>query len=471
MTDLPDDMNRWPTDPYALLGVTSGMPARDIRKAYTELIRRFKPERFPDQFRRIREAYDQVLRSEQWRALAPPLEPEQPPPPAPPEPPISDLTLDDEEPEELPIPRRPEPSADLDREDLWDAACAGEHERVYRKLRDEVQRGGAGEEVYLQLYWLRVAFPEVDWDVKPIDWAIKAIAGGHENGRALELVYAELLYRRELCRDPGLVQLSERVHNADVAARLYELRWRAALNFGQWSLVLEDLARARRRLYDHPQSMVSLLAWLSGHMAWSSEDHVQRAFRQCRKELESLASGNRQLDYMMERIDFLIELAEQWRAMPHTKLLHRAIYELLPITWIGTLGQVRWRIFGLYQAIVSDVHNGLDSLDVLAQSWPMALAQVVMTAQQTFFASRGSFRPQPDDVKAVFRTLFDRHARENPMRIDVLDFLARERLGVDDFLSHVPFRDASEPAQNLLAQMGADNSLRLINLAQLTLDK
>ena len=70
---------------------------------------------------------------------------------------------------------------DVDSESLWDEACSGGHDRVYRLLRDRVWRGGAPESVYLRLYWLRVAFPEVDLDVKPIDWPVRAIAAGFEH--------------------------------------------------------------------------------------------------------------------------------------------------------------------------------------------------------------------------------------------------------------------------------------------------
>ena len=60
--DLPDDVRHWPDDPYELLGITTTTDSRSVRQAYTRLIRRFKPEHAPEQFRRIREAYETVLR-------------------------------------------------------------------------------------------------------------------------------------------------------------------------------------------------------------------------------------------------------------------------------------------------------------------------------------------------------------------------------------------------------------------------
>lgn len=58
--ELPEDLSLWPRDPYQLLGVKPGVTPKELRQAYTRLIRRFKPEQFPEHFRLIREAYDQA---------------------------------------------------------------------------------------------------------------------------------------------------------------------------------------------------------------------------------------------------------------------------------------------------------------------------------------------------------------------------------------------------------------------------
>jgi hypothetical protein len=58
---LPDDPARWPSNPCELLGVPFGGALRDLRRAYTRLIRVYKPEQYPEQFRLIRAAYDYLL--------------------------------------------------------------------------------------------------------------------------------------------------------------------------------------------------------------------------------------------------------------------------------------------------------------------------------------------------------------------------------------------------------------------------
>ena len=61
MSDLPEDVRRWPSDPFELLGVSRDVPPRELKRAYTHLIRTYKPEHAPEQFRRIREAYDKAV--------------------------------------------------------------------------------------------------------------------------------------------------------------------------------------------------------------------------------------------------------------------------------------------------------------------------------------------------------------------------------------------------------------------------
>ena len=46
------------SDPYEILGISPDADAITLKRAYIRLIRKFKPERDPDSFRRIREAYE-----------------------------------------------------------------------------------------------------------------------------------------------------------------------------------------------------------------------------------------------------------------------------------------------------------------------------------------------------------------------------------------------------------------------------
>ncbi|MCA9059932.1 MAG: hypothetical protein KDA85_15600, partial [Planctomycetaceae bacterium] len=72
MSELPEEQSSLPPDetfvdwsllthsPIQFFGLQDGFDNRDLKRAYNCLIRRFKPERFPDEFQRIRAAYDRL---------------------------------------------------------------------------------------------------------------------------------------------------------------------------------------------------------------------------------------------------------------------------------------------------------------------------------------------------------------------------------------------------------------------------
>lgn len=56
-------------DPYAILGVSQDASAEDIRNAYLDQVKAHPPDRSPEQFERVRDAYD-LLRDPRKRARA-----------------------------------------------------------------------------------------------------------------------------------------------------------------------------------------------------------------------------------------------------------------------------------------------------------------------------------------------------------------------------------------------------------------
>ncbi len=47
-------------NPYEILGITNEPDDASVRSAYLELVRRYPPERFPDKFREINSAYNEL---------------------------------------------------------------------------------------------------------------------------------------------------------------------------------------------------------------------------------------------------------------------------------------------------------------------------------------------------------------------------------------------------------------------------
>ena len=99
---MKSDVDRPDQDenPYQVMGLGSTATEQEIRRAYFELVREHPPERDPDQFKRIRTAYE-ILRDPARRAQW-------------------DLFVALQPPTLLPSRRRPKPDLAFHREDvMW----------------------------------------------------------------------------------------------------------------------------------------------------------------------------------------------------------------------------------------------------------------------------------------------------------------------------------------------------------------
>jgi curved DNA-binding protein CbpA len=99
---MESDAERFDQDenPYQVMGLASTATEQEIRRAYFKLVREHPPERDPDQFKRIRAAYE-ILRDPTRRAEW-------------------DLFVALEPPAPLPRRRRPKPDLAFHREDvMW----------------------------------------------------------------------------------------------------------------------------------------------------------------------------------------------------------------------------------------------------------------------------------------------------------------------------------------------------------------
>jgi len=179
---LPPDPSSWPSDPFRLLGVNPGVSARDLRKAYLALIRSYKPEHSPEEFKRIREAYESALpwaKALEGRQVNGEAEPE----------PSNDSPSDVAPqspftPAQDRIPAAPDP---------WEMACRGEPEAAYRSLVDRQSEGRAAEDDYLQLYWLLALLPALEPTRVPVDWLARGLGAlGSDSPRLRELLRREL---------------------------------------------------------------------------------------------------------------------------------------------------------------------------------------------------------------------------------------------------------------------------------------
>lgn len=291
--ELPEDMAGWPSDPFALLGVSPGAADADIKRAYTRLVRRFKPEHHPEQFRRIREAYEWCQERAAWYRDEPAETQAPSPPPETPRRPVANPPPSHEPVIDRPVTPAPESDAIADPavvltptvdpvEAWWEVAIEGREEAAYRGLAGEHAAGLQGPTVSLRLYWLLALNPSLDTTRTRHHWLADALVRSRLRGPAVEL------YRRELESDPEGALDGQFVHgpysrvlaaeaNAADAQVVARERIAAAGRLGWYARIASDLTLLRNTLPMADEGgWLGLLAVAGGWVAWSPSQEFEQ---------------------------------------------------------------------------------------------------------------------------------------------------------------------------------------------------
>jgi hypothetical protein len=362
------------------------------------LIRRYKPEHAPEEFKRIREAYELVERliksrtvndrrqdedqsaDEDWglQDLRPSVPDD--------EPPFLAEAAAPSEAEPTPAPRGLPlfvPDAETECSEVWRTLCeGGEPADAFAKLVRIHQRCGGSAEACLRLYWLTVAAPQVDSRHGPCHWLTEGLRLSRLEGRLREL------YRRELASNPqeaasercgALLRLEAPV---GAVADLAKWRWRALGQIGRWDLLLADLPVLRPRIvYDAEETWGRLLLAAIDQLAWSEAPQAQQAAVVCRQELDSMNHLHGALDRELDRLDLLWEVAAGWRRLRVAVAVPRHWSDLVPLSWTRDYARIRPKLLPVLKEIAQDPFRALGLMDEMARHSAASVAQLGFTIE------------------------------------------------------------------------------------------
>jgi len=288
---LPDDVNEWPDDPFRILGVPPNADLDTIRRAYAQLIRRFKPEHHPDQFRRIRAAYEFTSRFATARSE------------------MADTEFTPFAPGHRPAPRDPSPQQQRRSSQPEDLP------ETYARLRIQGNAPGPAD-LFLRLYWLLRIEPKLDTGRKPIDWLLAAFAVGQSDPRL------QALYRDELDRSPENCERGEtnQMYNSLAAAPFrFEfalLRLQAAIRARRWGFAQRELTGTRQALqFDHAD-WVRLLLSLSHRLAWLDDPLAAAMDQECAAEINAAVDLQLALTEQLDSRERMILIRDRQGVLP-----------------------------------------------------------------------------------------------------------------------------------------------------------
>jgi hypothetical protein len=382
---LPDDLSRWPNDPHDLLGVSHDVTPRELRRAYNRLIRIYKPEQHSEAFRRVREAYEGLLRYAEWfgspaePSVSPdsqsqPLPSSAEPPPDQDDGPRLQQVPDHPVEESISLPvRRPEEEL----EELWEQAVAGQPHPAYERLAQMQHQHVGRTEVYLRLHWLLTLYPDLEPRRAARDWLVEGLLSTSMAGPLSELYQAEV-------EDDPAEAVSERfgrLLNAQMRpeqlADLAEWRMNAVSRLHRWDVLGDDLKELRQRFgpgEDEP--WLRPLFALADRVAWEEDAYAQELMDFCRREIARFNHHTTGLSYKFDRFDFLQEASAGCRELREQDNIPGKLRRLLPASWYRPLEEYRSLLVDFLASVASDPVSWLNYLDRLGEAAPTLLAMI-----------------------------------------------------------------------------------------------
>ncbi|MEZ6143072.1 MAG: J domain-containing protein [Zavarzinella sp.] len=342
---LPADHRKWPVDPFELLGVTRSSTEKDAKRAYTRLIKQYKPEHAPEQFQLIRKAYESVqwylklyapepATTETEELPAPISEPEQTSTPIdensfinefaenplPPDKPLlaSDLdqlfgrTASDKPPpvKDLPPPPEVEKPSDI----CWNMVMAGETVEAYQLLQQLLEKPSRKAEAYFQLYWLLTFHPELDPTRQPIEYLIRLLEIDASSHRVIQAVQQELNKSPEAALSDQWEAMLPKLPRSSDLCKLLTFRIEVLCDLREYEVVLDLLKLYSAAIsIDNELELLNLLVKIMGRVVWFPQRpecvEVRKFCLQSIRDLEHLSV---QASQTFDDLDYLRETVSSW---------------------------------------------------------------------------------------------------------------------------------------------------------------
>lgn len=474
--ELPEDPAKWPRDPYQLLGVDAGVDERGLKRAYAQLIRRFKPEHSPQQFVLIRAAYEQILERLNWLAeftdrkgetqsepglkiqneshgnpdpqstddvdrTGVPLGDEsfssEPSPETSSVSPISN-PLEPNEPKSL---GEPQPRTTRSRTDqieaAWDLATRSDLTAGYQQLARFVPSERWDEVLFLRLYWIQRLKPAIEPERSSAYWLEEAIRSGCADERVWSL------YAIELERHPHLAQTSVCDSLLNLGLELHRLfqflecRWQAAAKVSSWELIEADLARIRNRVADRNLGLwFRLLFRVVDLAAWSIDAGAKRLIAETSRWLDEVNTIGQALQREYQRYDFLHQAIKE---LDPVKLQHFPVglLQVLQFGWLEKEIQFRPRLMAYLENWIHQPREALKLIDELYLISPFAVSHLLSLVRKFDLDDderlSGPNRPYMNQPVTNFLIPRIREAYGN-IRTEIFEFCLQQHIHPIEFL-------------------------------------
>ncbi|TWU05170.1 DnaJ domain protein [Symmachiella macrocystis] len=387
MTDipLPDDSSQWPLNPWEIFGLRPNAKHVELRRAYSQLIRRFRPDTHPVEFQRIHEAYQRLkailgsqvqpelpshgnASNENWSHGGSPHGYS----------PYGNSNGNGKSPYDSPIdPNVPSSRNEIRKRapDVGGLFAIHDKKSVVDAYRSLVQadKQHPSETTAAALYWQLILNPDLDTQRKPADWLLHGLSRTNGSPCLLELFRQELICKPRFALSDKAGQFLKRIP-ASFRSELLRQRWKHAATAKNWQVIREDLVVHRTPLVDYsPTEWVRLTIAAANHAAWSQDSDAVRILDTCRKEIALFDNFQLELESELIQFDHLTELATGIKSLPTVGNIHvRLLLQEMPNIWNAS-NNVRSAVVPIISGLLSKPETVLSELDQVASVSPVVL--------------------------------------------------------------------------------------------------
>lgn len=478
MSELPENLEDWPESPYEILGVSHENSEREVRSAYVKLIKIFKPEKFPEHFRRIRDAYDRISQYLKLNSRADDGQRE-----------ILNLgnglqvsiNFDDEKPETRPI------TSHAEVEEFEIASARPEQIRtIYEELKHRSEIDQADHSDYLQMHWMTYCFPEFDDHRTAFQWLMTGLKKLGLDTRLVQVLKSRIELEPTLILDQAVTDLLMSQPNSFLLTTLADLRWSIAVKSNHLDLIKSDLKSLRPVVLEgqhDPHGWIRLTAKAIECLGWSQEK-TETLCKRLHDEIDQLQEFQFEVDSELDRLEFVTHLQKMWAHMRNSRV--RLIQEtgsLIPATWSHRFGEIPAAeldnvIIDWSEKVLERATYPIRQFDDLAN---MSLGNfdgsAVLRYLLNFFENRFSLRMQrrqPDkNMKYRIQSFLGRceSITYSELRMRILEFCCDEWVEPYELMAFIAQEPQFEAVCNeygLLQSLADDLSLQLVFRAHQT---
>lgn len=318
MDSLPDDVSQWPQDPWRILGVERSFTKKELKLAYSKLIKRYRPESAPEAFQKIRQAYETLQHyadaDAETAAVAHLI--------------WNHLQTTDEKSVEEDGNSAEDHSAEISEHrdaghetstersqsrrqahrdlDPWQMAKAGEYEKAYAELARTGFTRPHFEREMLQRYWLLTLHPELDRSTTACDQLLNFAISHRLSDEVERLLLAEVSNRPELATRSQIWKLISGRYNQSFRLSLLRVRWKGLLKDDGDEVVLQEFEELESQYFDDPAQWLTIVILLLELVVVDHPRLRQPLFDRCQTLLNELESEGVHQQELFDRADYLI---------------------------------------------------------------------------------------------------------------------------------------------------------------------